>query len=147
MLASLEEVGGGVLLRSTAPDLGGMARVLSGLVCPFVVLWPPELREALRRHAREIAALAERTDGVPAHTKRRSPTHVEGYTPTLDASRAGSRQAAPHLCPRLAENLRAVHQISDRTRILRLGLVATQTSPQTSRPIGGLSLTGSSIKS
>ena len=74
MLASLEEVEGGVLLRSTAPDLGGMARVLSGLFCPFVVLRPPELREALRRHAREIAALAERTDGVPAPTNRRSPT-------------------------------------------------------------------------
>jgi hypothetical protein len=40
-----------------------MARVLSGLFCPFVVLKPPELREALVRHAREIAALAERSDG------------------------------------------------------------------------------------
>lgn len=63
MLASLEETHRGVLLRSTAPDLGGMARVLSGLFCPFVVLRPPELREALGRHAQEIAALAERTDG------------------------------------------------------------------------------------
>jgi len=63
MLASLEEVGGGVRLQSTVPDLGGMARVLSGLFCPFVVLKPPELRGALVRHAREIAALAERTDG------------------------------------------------------------------------------------
>jgi predicted DNA-binding transcriptional regulator YafY len=73
MLASLEETDRGVLLRSTAPDLGGMARVLSGLFCPFVVLKPPELREALRRHAREIAALTERTDGVPAPTNHRSP--------------------------------------------------------------------------
>jgi predicted DNA-binding transcriptional regulator YafY len=66
MLASLEEVEGGVLLRSTSPDLNGMARVLSGLFCPFVVLQPPELREALRRHSREIAALAERTAGASA---------------------------------------------------------------------------------
>lgn len=66
MLASLEEVEGEMLLRSTAPDLGGMARVLSGLFCPFVVLRPPELREALRQHAWEIAALAERTDGDAA---------------------------------------------------------------------------------
>ena len=72
MLASLEETDGGVLLRSTTPDLGGMARVLSGLFCQFVVLKPPELREALVRHAREIAALAERTYGVPAPANRRS---------------------------------------------------------------------------
>ncbi len=65
MLASLEETDGGVLLRSTAPDLGGMARVLSGLFCQFVVLKPPELRGALVRHAREIAALAERTGRRP----------------------------------------------------------------------------------
>jgi len=64
MLASLKETQQGVLLRSTVPDLGGMARVLSGLFCPFVVLKPPELREALGRHAQEIAALAERTDGT-----------------------------------------------------------------------------------
>lgn len=74
MLASLEEVEGGVLLRSTTSDLGGMARVLSGLFCPFVVLGPPELREALVRHAREIAVLAERTDDAPAPANRRSPT-------------------------------------------------------------------------
>lgn len=63
MLASLEQTDRGVLLRCTAPDLSGIARVLSGLFCPFVVLRPSELREALRQHAEEIAALAERTDG------------------------------------------------------------------------------------
>lgn len=71
MLASLEEVEGGVMLRSTTPDLGGMARVLCGLFCRFVVLGPPELREALRRRAREIAALAERTDNHPSPESHR----------------------------------------------------------------------------
>jgi len=57
----LEEVEGGVLMRSSTSDLGWMARVLAGLRCPFVVRRPPELREELRRHAAEIARLAERT--------------------------------------------------------------------------------------
>ena len=77
MLASLEETDGGVVLRSTASDMGGMARVLSGLFCQFVVLKPPELREALVRHAREIAALAERT----RPPKSVGAQHVEGYMP------------------------------------------------------------------
>ena len=59
---SLEEVPGGVLLRSSTSDLGWMARVLAGLSFPFSVRRPPELREALRRHAAEVAALAARTD-------------------------------------------------------------------------------------
>ena len=61
MLASLEEAKGGVLMRCTASDLDGMARVLAGLFCQFVVRKPPELGEALGRHAAEIARLAERT--------------------------------------------------------------------------------------
>lgn len=67
MLASLEEVEDGVWMRCSANDLNGMARVLSGLFCPFVVQSPPELREALGRHAAEIAQLAKRgVDGVTA---------------------------------------------------------------------------------
>jgi predicted DNA-binding transcriptional regulator YafY len=56
----LEEAEGGVLMRSSTSDLGWMARVLSGLSFTFLVKEPPELREALRRHAAEIARLAKR---------------------------------------------------------------------------------------
>jgi predicted DNA-binding transcriptional regulator YafY len=59
---ALEEAEGGVILRSSTSDLGWMTRVLAGLSFPFVVRRPPELREALRRRAAEIAAQAERTD-------------------------------------------------------------------------------------
>jgi predicted DNA-binding transcriptional regulator YafY len=62
MGVALEEVEGGVILRSSTSDLGWMVRVLAGLSFPFVVRRPPELREALRRRAAEIAALAERTE-------------------------------------------------------------------------------------
>src|SRR5215207_4326175 len=63
MIAALEEVDGGVILRCSTSDLGWMSRVLAGLSCPFVVRCPPELREALRRRAEEIAAFAGRTEG------------------------------------------------------------------------------------
>ena len=67
MLASLEETEDGVLMRCTTSSLDGMARVLAGLFCPFVVKRPPELREALRLHAAEIARLAEHSEGkVPS---------------------------------------------------------------------------------
>ncbi len=62
MLASLEEAEGGVLMRGTADSLDGVARFLAGLFCPFVVKRPPELREALGRHADEIARLARRVE-------------------------------------------------------------------------------------
>lgn len=63
MGVTLEEVEGGVLMRSSTSDLGWMARVLAGLSFPFVVRRPPELRQALRQHAAEIADLAGRTEG------------------------------------------------------------------------------------
>jgi predicted DNA-binding transcriptional regulator YafY len=63
MIAALEEVDGGVILRCATSDLDWMARVLSGLSYPFVVRQPAELKEALRRRAAEIAAFAERTEG------------------------------------------------------------------------------------
>jgi predicted DNA-binding transcriptional regulator YafY len=62
MGVTLEEVGDGLLMRSSTSDLGWMARVLAGLSFPFVVRRPPELREALRQRAAEVAALAERTE-------------------------------------------------------------------------------------
>ena len=57
---TLREAPDGVLMRSSTSDLDWMARVLAGLDCPFVVKSPPELREALRRHAAEISRLSER---------------------------------------------------------------------------------------
>ena len=47
-------------MRGTAESLGGMARFLAALFCPFVVKRPPELCEALTHHADEIARLARR---------------------------------------------------------------------------------------
>lgn len=58
---ALEQTEGGVLMRSSTSDLPWMARVLAGFSFPFVVLGPPELREALGRRAEEIATLARRT--------------------------------------------------------------------------------------
>ena len=60
---ALEAAEGRVILRSSTSDLGWMARVLAGFGCPFVVRKPSELREALKRHAEGIAALADRTEG------------------------------------------------------------------------------------
>ena len=56
---SLAEVDGGVLLRTRAERLDGMARMLAGLGWPFVIHRPDELRAAVRDLA---AALAERAD-------------------------------------------------------------------------------------
>ena len=61
MGVALEEVEGGVLMRSSTSDLGWMARVLAGLSFPFLVKGPPELREELKRHAAGISRLAEGT--------------------------------------------------------------------------------------
>jgi predicted DNA-binding transcriptional regulator YafY len=62
MGVSLEETPEGVVMRSSTSDLAWMSRVLAGLSFPFLVRNPPELREALRRLAAEVAALAERTE-------------------------------------------------------------------------------------
>jgi predicted DNA-binding transcriptional regulator YafY len=62
MGVSLEETREGVLMRSSTSDLAWMSRVLAGVSFPFVVREPPELREALRRLAAEIVALAGRTE-------------------------------------------------------------------------------------
>jgi len=56
--ATLEETAGGVLLRAYDGDLAHAARFLVGLGCPFRVLRPPELLDALRALADEIAAVA-----------------------------------------------------------------------------------------
>lgn len=55
----LEAVENGVRLRMLADDLAWVARTLLRFNCPFVVIEPPELREALKALARELVALAE----------------------------------------------------------------------------------------
>jgi len=55
-LANLEDVGDGVLLRTSLDDLDDFARTLIGLACPFTVRKPAELRTTLKSIARDIAA-------------------------------------------------------------------------------------------
>jgi predicted DNA-binding transcriptional regulator YafY len=52
--ATLEEKPEGILLRAYDDDLDHTARFLVGLGCPFAVLRPPELVEALRRLGRTL---------------------------------------------------------------------------------------------
>lgn len=51
----------GVILRSSTSDLDWITSVLAGLRFPFTVRRPLDLREALKRQAENIAALAKRT--------------------------------------------------------------------------------------
>lgn len=60
-LALLEQTDNGVLLHAQAARLDGMARMLVGLGCPFVVRRPEELKTALCDLAAEIVRLAART--------------------------------------------------------------------------------------
>ena len=65
--ATLEDTPDGVLLRAYDGDLGHAARFLVGLGCPFRVLDPPELRDALRRLTSQIAhAVSDTTAACPA---------------------------------------------------------------------------------
>jgi predicted DNA-binding transcriptional regulator YafY len=59
-MATLDPEPGGVVLRCHVQQLDWVARFLVGLECPLVVRQPPELRQALRRLAAEIAQIAER---------------------------------------------------------------------------------------
>jgi predicted DNA-binding transcriptional regulator YafY len=61
VIASLEQVPDGVMLRCSVGYLEWIAHFLSGLRCPFIVLQPPELRDELRRLSAQIADMAERT--------------------------------------------------------------------------------------
>lgn len=57
-LGVLEEVAGGVLLRTYSDNLDWIARFLINLGCPFNVHHPPELRATLRRVARSVLRMA-----------------------------------------------------------------------------------------
>jgi len=59
VLGVLEPQEDGLLLRGTADDLDYLARDLARLSFDFVVRQPADLREALRRHARRLADLAD----------------------------------------------------------------------------------------
>ena len=56
----LEQLPDGVLLRLGADSLDWAAHYLAGLDCRFTVRRPPELREALRRLASQLAEDASR---------------------------------------------------------------------------------------
>jgi len=58
--AYFEEVNQGVLLHGDVDDLQWTARLLAGLAVPFIIHQPPELRDALRQHALNLANYAER---------------------------------------------------------------------------------------
>ncbi|MFG2103853.1 helix-turn-helix transcriptional regulator [Micromonospora echinaurantiaca] len=53
----------GVLLRTRAERLDGMAQLLAGLGWPFTVLRPDALRDAVAEHARRLADWAGRSTG------------------------------------------------------------------------------------
>jgi len=60
-LATLEQSPDGVILRCYVQHLDWLAHFLAGLHCPLIVRQPPELREALKRLAEKIHAIAEQT--------------------------------------------------------------------------------------
>ncbi|MER5336180.1 YafY family protein [Micromonospora sp. NPDC002717] len=62
-VAELTESADGVLLRTRAENLDGMAQLLAGLGWPFTVLSPDALRAAVTEHARRLAGWAGRTPG------------------------------------------------------------------------------------
>lgn len=62
-IATLEECpDGGVLLRGHTDNLQWVASLLAGMACPFKVIHPPELKEALRQHAMRVVAWANQPD-------------------------------------------------------------------------------------
>jgi WYL domain len=89
MLPWLEERDGGVVLRSTTSDLGGMARVLSGLFCPFLVLKPPELQGPY--FGMPERSLPSRNGWTAYRRLRTGEAHlVKGYTPLMHRALAPS---------------------------------------------------------
>jgi predicted DNA-binding transcriptional regulator YafY len=60
---TLEAVHGGVILRAQADPLDWMARILVQVGCPFKILHPPELRDAVREVAHNLRRYARRGEG------------------------------------------------------------------------------------
>lgn len=69
-LATLVQEGSRVRLRASIHDLDDMARTLIRLGCPFTVLHPPELRQALRQIAADITRFAADDFGIEPATRR-----------------------------------------------------------------------------
>ncbi|HEY1298286.1 MAG TPA: YafY family protein [Chloroflexota bacterium] len=61
-MGTLEATRRGVLLRTQVDALDYMARFLAQIDCPFRVLHPPELREAVRQLGRQLSRYARRSD-------------------------------------------------------------------------------------
>ncbi len=84
---TLEQVRGGVLLRAQADPLDWMARQLVHVGCPFRVLHPPELRQAVRDLAHQMRRYARRGEGQSraktdqSRAKTASPTRSSAAVP------------------------------------------------------------------
>ena len=61
VIATLDQVPDGIMLRCSVGHLEWMAHFLTGMQCPFIVMKPPELRDELQRLATRIAEMAART--------------------------------------------------------------------------------------
>jgi predicted DNA-binding transcriptional regulator YafY len=59
-VAELTETADGVLMRTRAQSLPGMAQMLAGMAWPFTILRPDELRAAVAAHAARLAEQAVR---------------------------------------------------------------------------------------
>jgi predicted DNA-binding transcriptional regulator YafY len=59
-VAELTETADGVLMRTRAQSLPGMAQMLAGLGWPFTILKPDQLRTAVTDHATQLSANAAR---------------------------------------------------------------------------------------
>jgi hypothetical protein len=87
-MGTLEQTRDGVLLRTQGDALEYIARYLVQLECPFRVLHPPELREAVRQLSRQLARYARRSDRIP---RRRTAHRMAGTSArTLSASAASA---------------------------------------------------------
>jgi predicted DNA-binding transcriptional regulator YafY len=59
-VAELSETADGVLMRTRAQSLPGMAQMLAGMAWPFTILRPAQLRTAVAEHAARLADQAAR---------------------------------------------------------------------------------------
>jgi predicted DNA-binding transcriptional regulator YafY len=65
--ATLEERTDGILLRAYDDDLEHLARFLVNLGCPFLVIQPPELLEAMQRLGEKIADMVAQAQQYQIH--------------------------------------------------------------------------------
>lgn len=87
-MGTLEQTRDGVLLRTQGDALDYIARYLVQLECPFRVLHPPELRDAVRQLSRQLARYARRSDRIPP---RRTPHRMAATSArALSASAASA---------------------------------------------------------